>query len=301
MLSAQASTGTGLSYQWANNSGLTLLPNQDRAIVSAPQGVKAGKHEIMLTVTDNKGQTAQASHAITVKAMENGVVLPQANITGGTELTIAAAQGLVLSGKSSSGSQLRFTWSNASGLGLQANGDQVLVRAPQNTKPGNHEVKLLVTDNKGNTAQSTHALRVKAAETGGTEGDIADYRPGVSYKAGDKVKNVGKVFQCKPMPYSAWCGQSAAHYAPGTGSAWGRLGRKLNNQVGFKFTALIQYASYVNTRHVLRSLVLLRACSKSLEQERDKAKTSEKRNVQVVHQHFEAVLTVSRFATHSRL
>lgn len=222
MLSAQASTGTGLSYQWANNSGLTLLPNQDRAIVSAPQGVKAGKHEIMLTVTDNKGQTAQASHAITVKAMENGVVLPQANITGGTELTIAAAQGLVLSGKSSSGSQLRFTWSNASGLGLQANGDQVLVRAPQNTKPGNHEVKLLVTDNKGNTAQSTHALRVKAAETGGTEGDIADYRPGVSYKAGDKVKNVGKVFQCKPMPYSAWCGQSAAHYAPGTGSAWGQ-------------------------------------------------------------------------------
>ena len=40
-----------------------------------------------------------------------------------------------------------------------------------------------------------------------------------SYKAGDQVQNKGVVYQCKPYPYSGWCGIAGA-YEPGVGSAW---------------------------------------------------------------------------------
>ncbi|WP_051711498.1 N-acetylglucosamine-binding protein GbpA [Andreprevotia chitinilytica] len=46
------------------------------------------------------------------------------------------------------------------------------------------------------------------------------YVAGTVYKAGDLVSNGGKVYQCKPFPFSGWCGQAPAAYAPGTGSAW---------------------------------------------------------------------------------
>ena len=46
-----------------------------------------------------------------------------------------------------------------------------------------------------------------------------------SYKAGTRVlqSKDGKVYTCKPFPYSGWCSQWAAtatHYEPGVGSAW---------------------------------------------------------------------------------
>lgn len=41
------------------------------------------------------------------------------------------------------------------------------------------------------------------------------------YKAGTKVLGSdGKVYQCKPFPYSGWCAVNAHQYTPATGSNW---------------------------------------------------------------------------------
>lgn len=53
----------------------------------------------------------------------------------------------------------------------------------------------------------------------GNCGDIPGYQPGVSYGGGDRVSNVGNVYECKPWPYSGWCGAGSA-YEPGVGWAW---------------------------------------------------------------------------------
>lgn len=45
------------------------------------------------------------------------------------------------------------------------------------------------------------------------------YVAGKTYAAGDVVTAGGKTYQCKPYPYSGWCGMGAA-YAPGSGFAW---------------------------------------------------------------------------------
>ncbi|MGL5047796.1 MAG: hypothetical protein ACRC6S_09670 [Shewanella sp.] len=46
------------------------------------------------------------------------------------------------------------------------------------------------------------------------------YQASSPYQAGDQVSNAGGNYQCKPFPYSGWCGGSTSHYAPGTGSNW---------------------------------------------------------------------------------
>lgn len=41
------------------------------------------------------------------------------------------------------------------------------------------------------------------------------------YKAGTKVRGSdGRIYQCKPLPYSGWCATNAPQYAPATGSNW---------------------------------------------------------------------------------
>src|SRR3954451_17270486 len=40
-----------------------------------------------------------------------------------------------------------------------------------------------------------------------------------TYNGGDKVQNGGTVYQCKPFPFSGWCGLGGA-YEPGVGFAW---------------------------------------------------------------------------------
>ncbi len=43
-----------------------------------------------------------------------------------------------------------------------------------------------------------------------------------SYKAGTVVLQPanGKLYECKPFPYSGWCQINSHHYVPGVGSDW---------------------------------------------------------------------------------
>lgn len=56
---------------------------------------------------------------------------------------------------------------------------------------------------------------------GGGEGETSRaYREGTIYKGGDILSNASVVFECKPFPFSGWCGQGKAHYESGCGLAW---------------------------------------------------------------------------------
>lgn len=46
------------------------------------------------------------------------------------------------------------------------------------------------------------------------------YQAGTSYSEGDVVTNNGSTYQCKPWPYSLWCGSTPSAYEPGVGTNW---------------------------------------------------------------------------------
>jgi hypothetical protein len=55
---------------------------------------------------------------------------------------------------------------------------------------------------------------------GVTDGSVQAYKAGTAYKPLERVTNLGKVYECKPWPYTNWCGQSPFHYEPGKGLYW---------------------------------------------------------------------------------
>lgn len=65
-----------------------------------------------------------------------------------------------------------------------------------------------------------------AGGTGGTDAgtpvtcaNAPAYVLGTQYMPGARARNVGSLYQCRPYPYSGWCGQHPA-YEPGVGYAW---------------------------------------------------------------------------------
>lgn len=48
--------------------------------------------------------------------------------------------------------------------------------------------------------------------------DATQFRAGTIYGAGEVVENAGRYFQCRPFPFSGWCGVGG--YEPGTGLYW---------------------------------------------------------------------------------
>ncbi|WP_082159075.1 M60 family metallopeptidase [Chromobacterium sp. LK11] len=217
ILSAKQSAGDALEYTWSTQSKLLLLPNRDKAIVNMVPGVLPGKYQIDLAVKDRFGKTDTTSHSITVTVTAKPDPLPpppKAQISGPNALT-QNQTGITLSAKSSSGERLTYQWTNSTQLTLQPNGDQLEVSASDRVKEGLHQVLLTVKDKAGQTASVAHSLQVKKGN-----GGIPTYVPGGSYRAGDKVTNVGRTFECKLPPFSGWCSQSPQHYAPGTGLAW---------------------------------------------------------------------------------
>jgi predicted carbohydrate-binding protein with CBM5 and CBM33 domain len=97
--------------------------------------------------------------------------------------------------------------------------------ALEGLKAGHHQLVIKGMPKAGGEAiQQTMDLMFKEASSGG---DYQFVFPNdiKSYTAGTKVlqpKN-GKVYQCKPFPYSGYCVQwatTATHYEPGVGSNW---------------------------------------------------------------------------------
>ncbi|AKA22558.1 N-acetylglucosamine-binding protein GbpA [Pseudomonas chlororaphis] len=96
----------------------------------------------------------------------------------------------------------------------------------RNVSEGEYDVVVVAKPEKGEQLQQSQRITLKAEETGGGTGEYDFVFPkGLSsYKAGTKVLGKdGKVYECKPFPYSGYCIQwnaGAIHYEPGTGSNW---------------------------------------------------------------------------------
>ncbi|MGL5565848.1 MAG: N-acetylglucosamine-binding protein GbpA, partial [Plesiomonas sp.] len=96
--------------------------------------------------------------------------------------------------------------------------------ALEGLKAGHHQLVIKATPKAGGeTIQQTMDLMFKEQSSG--EYDFVFPNNIKSYTAGTKVQQPknGKVYQCKPFPYSGYCLQwatTATQYEPGIGAHW---------------------------------------------------------------------------------
>ncbi|MGF6100490.1 glycoside hydrolase family 19 protein [Enterobacter sp. A4] len=152
---------------------------------------------------------------------------PVAQIAGPIGAVEAGAQ-VSLSAEGSTdedGNKLTYTWRSQDGQTVTGDDKAVVTfTAPEAATAQQYEVSLTVSDGELSNS-TTYLLNVKAKEAApsqdeGTSGDYAAWSANSKYKAGDIVNNHGKLFQCKPFPYSGWCNNAPAYYEPGAGLAW---------------------------------------------------------------------------------
>ncbi|HDW1095665.1 PKD domain-containing protein [Enterobacter kobei] len=151
---------------------------------------------------------------------------PVAHIAGPIGAVDAGAQ-VSLSAEGSTdedGNALTYTWRSQDGQTVTGQDKAVVnFKAPESATAQQIEISLTVSDGELSSTTS-YLLNVKAkaapSQDEGTSGDYAAWSANSKYKAGDIVNNHGKLFQCKPFPYSGWCNNAPAYYEPGAGLAW---------------------------------------------------------------------------------
>ncbi|MGL5344839.1 MAG: immunoglobulin-like domain-containing protein [Plesiomonas sp.] len=100
------------------------------------------------------------------------------------------------------------------------NGTAQVILNGINLTAGSHEIVIKETKN-GQATTKRIPVEFTSSNGGGGSENYPVYQPGKTYQGGDKVtNNGGNVYECKPFPYSGWCGGSSSHYAPGVGSNW---------------------------------------------------------------------------------
>lgn len=122
------------------------------------------------------------------------------------------------------GNKLTYTWRSQDGQTVTGDDKAVVTfTAPEAATAKQYEVSLTVSDGELSSTTS-YLLNVKAKEAApsdeGTSGSYLGWSANDKYKEGDIVNNHGKLFQCKPFPYSGWCNNSPTYYEPGAGLAW---------------------------------------------------------------------------------
>lgn len=148
---------------------------------------------------------------------------PVAQIAGPIGAVEAGAQ-VSLSAEGSTdadGNTLTYTWRAQDGQTV-AGEDKAVVTftAPESATAQQYEVSLTVSDGELSSTTS-YLLNVKAkASTPSEDTSYPAWSANSKYNAGDIVNNHGKLFQCKPFPYSGWCNSAPSYYEPGAGLAW---------------------------------------------------------------------------------
>lgn len=148
---------------------------------------------------------------------------PVANIEGviegdsGALISLSAAKSTDPEGR-----LLRYLWRLPAGATAPSvDGVSIDLTLPTLSGTETVSVSLEVTDDAGLSAEISHRLLVKG--TGDTPPDGASpspYQAGYAYAAGDSVSHAGGRYECKPFPYTSWCGGAAWAYEPGVGAAW---------------------------------------------------------------------------------
>lgn len=152
---------------------------------------------------------------------------PVAQIAGPIGAVEAGAQ-VSLSAEGSTdedGNKLTYTWRSQDGQTVTGDDKAVVTfTAPEAATAQQYEVSLTVSDGELSST-TTYLLNVKAkaatpSQDEGTSGSYPAWSANSKYSAGDIVNNHGKLFQCKPFPYSGWCNNAPMYYEPGAGLAW---------------------------------------------------------------------------------
>ena len=152
---------------------------------------------------------------------------PVAQIAGPIGAVEAGAQ-VSLSAEGSTdedGNKLTYTWRSQDGQTVTGDDKAVVTfNAPEAATAQQYEISLTVSDGELSST-TTYLLNVKAkaatpSQDEGTSGSYPAWSANSKYSAGDIVNNHGKLFQCKPFPYSGWCNNSPTYYEPGAGLAW---------------------------------------------------------------------------------
>ncbi|UHM92805.1 hypothetical protein J9880_04635 [Rahnella victoriana] len=229
-LDGSASTdkeGDSLTYQWKQISGpaVTLQnSNSAKATFSVAQPVTNAVYTFSLTVSDSEGSTTAQTSVNVIDASKP--VAPSISIE--PSYTVNAGESLTLTAKVTDpdtlAADLHYQWANPAGLPVApvqgAASNTEVITAPQVTADTRFTVDVTVTDNTGltDTATTTILVKAKAAATGY---DYVYPQSSEKYVAGTKVLGSdGSIYQCKPFPYSGWCGQASWAYAPATGTNW---------------------------------------------------------------------------------
>lgn len=149
------------------DAGATATDDVDGTVSVTTSGTvdvnTVGTYTLTYTATDAAGNTATATRTVVVKEAAN--VAPTAN--AGTPQTINENTLVTLDGTASTdtdGSIVAYAWTQVSGPAVElsnANTSQATFTAPEVTAETLLTFKLVVTDNKGATAESTTTVTVK--------------------------------------------------------------------------------------------------------------------------------------------
>ncbi|MEO3293572.1 glycoside hydrolase family 19 protein, partial [Enterobacter cloacae] len=144
---------------------------------------------------------------------------PVAQIAGPIGAVEAGAQ-VSLSAEGSTdedGNKLTYTWRSQDGQTVTGDDKAVVTfNAPEAATAQQYEISLTVSDGELSST-TTYLLNVKAkaatpSQDEGTSGSYPAWSANSKYSAGDIVNNHGKLFQCKPFPYSGWCNNAPMYY-----------------------------------------------------------------------------------------
>lgn len=191
-----------------NDDGSAVTPGEDKTPADTTQPADTTPAEDTTPV-----EPATVNHA------------PVAQIAGPIGAVEAGAQ-VSLSAEGSTdadGNKLTYTWRSQDGQTVTGQDKAVVTfKAPESATAQQYEIGLTVSDGEL-TSTTSYLLNVKAkaeSKDEGTSGSYAAWSANSKYNAGDIVNNHGKLFQCKPFPYSGWCNNAPAYYEPGAGLAW---------------------------------------------------------------------------------
>ncbi|KVP89339.1 hypothetical protein WJ96_20290 [Burkholderia ubonensis] len=234
--SASANFGS-VDYTWtlADASGKHVATGQG-ANWQAPADLAVGVYKLTVQGYSSSGERrATAEQSLTVEKKAEPAPAPvTARITGPDEATSGEKITLDASNSSvpSNPDDVVYHWiispaSLRDESGSNFAGRRVVIQAPDAGLSSTVTAKLSVYTRDRQTDTTTKTIAVKpGAGDASKSTESADappspaYRPGLAYQGGDVVTNRGQRYECKPFPYSSWCGQAPSAYEPGVGYAW---------------------------------------------------------------------------------